>query len=174
MPHISNSRCLMKFDSRQGTSLHPEWLFGPERGFIQPMEARGMSHDDIPFNGGEQASDDDQAIVITDTTGDLPVWPLWEIRGPATQVELVNLHSGKRLTWIGNLPAGEWLRIDTEPATRNVSYPLNGALAWSGLTLDSQLWSFAPNRATPWAVSVSGRSAESIAQMTWRPNWLSA
>lgn len=76
--------------------------------------------------------------VAGGTADAYPVWMI-EATGGATTVVLENETTSERVAWVGNVPAGEWLRFDADPAN------------WLAST---------SNDGSDWTVAMSGVSGE--------------
>lgn len=74
--------------------------------------------------------------------GDVEVWPVWTIVGPATSIVLRNLTSGKTLQLDYTLAAGDTITIDTRPGAKTVLLD-DGTNLFQYLTATSSLWSIA-------------------------------
>lgn len=99
------------------------------------------------------------------------VFPLWEIRGPADTVTLENSTTGRSLTWVGTLVAGDLLTIDAAAGT--VTFLASGGTvgedetnAFPGLTS----WDFWPliDGTNELDLAISGTDSNSSVRAYWR------
>jgi hypothetical protein len=74
--------------------------------------------------------------------GDAEAWPSIEVQGPGEAFAFENRTTGQRMQVVGAVPAGQVLRIVTQPGARAVS--LGNANWFSRLTRDSVLWGLVP------------------------------
>lgn len=129
------------FYAHDSTGLSVPFVPTPTGGFAIPASVPWTSSATATTSGG---------ILVE---GDLPVWPILQIRGPILNpaVELVNQWT---LRFNLQLLAGQILTVDTRPATRSVTGP-GGASFRGSLTRTSRLdrASLAPGS---YAVSLSG------------------
>jgi hypothetical protein len=94
----------------------------------------------------------------------VPVYPTIEITGPATSV-LITAGSGLRISVPAGVPAGQTLRIVTDP--RRKSIRLAGAPAAGSLSLDSRLVPFGLGT-TLVDVVAPGATTATLLRLTWR------
>ncbi len=94
--------------------------------------------------GSSNVIGEDQSIVID---SDAPVYPTWEIEGPATAITFTSQATGRVLAWAGTMASGDLLTIDTKRET--VKFLASGDTpgedetnAYGGLTA----WDFWPFR----------------------------
>lgn len=74
--------------------------------------------------------------------GDAEAWPSIEVQGPGAEFGFQNLTTGQRMEVPGEVPAGQVLRIMTQPGLRSVS--LGNQNWFSRLTRASVLWGLVP------------------------------
>lgn len=108
--------------------------------------------------------------------GDVEVWPVWVIRGPATTVTLRNRDTGKTLSLTPNLAVNQTLTVRSDPRTaptRRFTRE-SGVSVWASVAGQFPvMWSLRPglNRIT---VLVNGTvPGQSYTEMTYRPRDLS-
>lgn len=77
----------------------------------------GLGAYDASFNDAGFAGSNYFHII---NNGDVPTWPEITINGPAENVECTNLVTGQVFRLVRVLPAGEGVRIDTDPNTFGV------------------------------------------------------
>lgn len=129
-----------------------------------------LQQDTAPFLGGVwgQIYLVSSAVAGSDTPINMfsavPVYPTIEITGPADSV-LITADSGLRISVPGGVPAGQTLRIVTDP--RRKSIRLDGAAAAGRLSLDSRLVPFGQGE-TLVDVSAPGATAATLLRLTWR------
>jgi hypothetical protein len=86
--------------------------------------------------------------------GDVEAWPVWDIAGPFTRVELANRRTGRTLILDATKLTGQWVRIDTRDKT---VVDESGASRYADVARDptSTMWSLAsgPNELT---ITVAG------------------
>lgn len=127
-----------------------------------PFDA-ALAFDSITaFDGGGTAT-----IAIA---GDVDAWPVFTIRGPATQVVMT---SGAQ-TWATALPIGgaDTLVVDHRPESRGPS--LNGnPINWALLTEASRLFPLQVGTVSV-LLSVTGASGATSITVAWSPRYLTA
>jgi hypothetical protein len=108
--------------------------------------------------------------------GEVETFPDWLITGPASTTVLANETTGKTLQLTPNLLAGQTLRIRTDPRTMAAAKftDANGVNRWAQVAGQfPQLWPLLPG-ANVVTITLSGTSAASEVQMTFRPRYLTA
>lgn len=122
--------------------------------------------DDAAIGWGFPAYRDCTAFNIS---GDMRVYPVWEIDGPGDVIVVQDLATEKWFR-VDGLATGETMTIDTRPASRDIS--IDGAPAWDRLVAGSELWTFAPGASAQYRVWIDGNATASEVRMTWAPAWL--
>lgn len=129
-----------------------------------------LEQDTAPFLGGvwgeiyltsSSVAGSDTPVTMASA---VPVYPVIEITGPADSV-LITAGNGLRIEVPAGVPAGQTLRIVTDP--RHQSTRLNGALAAGRVALGSRLVPFGLGT-TLVDVSVPGATAATLLRLTWR------
>ncbi|MFI2673994.1 phage distal tail protein [Streptomyces albidoflavus] len=111
-----------------------------------------------------------QAIgsIDIDNTGDVSAYPVWEVRGPGTDLRLIS-PTGQTLRWTGTLTAAQSLTIDTKAGTVTDN---TGTNLYALLDTAPRFWSLPPGTSTATA-SLLNTTAASRIMCTWRPRkWM--
>ena len=115
-------------------------------------------------------------VTTVDNPGDIDVWPVWDISGPADAVDFTHADSGEAFTLtpsaIGQaLTVGESVTVTTDPASVRASDGSNwvGALNWPG----AQLWALRPGLNNVSFV-LSSSAAGSAVDLTYHPRYETA
>ena len=107
-----------------------------------------------------------------DNVGDVDTWPVWTIRGPAEDITLRNVTTGKYLTLNVSLLTGESVVIDTRPGRKSVTHS-SGANLFRNLSSLSSMWPLLPG-ANAVRVEMTGSTPEvSQVLLSWLPLYLS-
>lgn len=111
-----------------------------------------------------------QVTVTND--GDDDAYPIWTIKGPATNVTLTNQTTGQLLSLARTLSASDTVVINTRQ--RQQSALLNGVTnLWPDLTDDSELWPLTEG-VNALNLVVTGSTAATQVSMTYQPRYLAA
>ncbi|NUP19881.1 MAG: phage tail protein [Streptomyces sp.] len=116
------------------------------------------------------------ATTVTNP-GDVDVWPVWTISGPATSIEFTREDTGSAFTLDmtatshGPLLAGETVTISTDPprVRSGTGENLVAGLSWPAAVL----WSLPPG-ATPVTFQLDGAAAGSAVDLTFHPRYETA
>lgn len=113
---------------------------------------------------------DDNQILIS---GDVRVFPRWEIDGPATSVTATHIETGNSWTLSATLLAGQTAIVDTDPraglATPRVQGP-SGQSWWSNIEQPYNLWSVPPGSQTI-TIEVDGLDVGTAVRMSLPSLW---
>jgi len=115
---------------------------------------------------GEQGS---SGRVDLDNPGNAETWPVLEVAGPSPSAgfEIVDVPTGRRLRYVGVVPAGSVLTIDTAAG----SVLLDGVADRSGL-LTVREWAPVPKQgATSLAFLTLGETTAATLRAVWAPAW---
>lgn len=113
--------------------------------------------------------------LFTDATvvngGDVECWPVWEITGPGSAINLRNLTTGKLLT-LNTTLVGETATIDTrfgaKTVVRNDNVNLFGSMPDA-----SELWPL-QRGSNSIRVEISGATTATSVRLSWKPRYLTA
>ena len=127
----------------------------------------------LPWPPVTAVADDVSAIATIVNDGDVEAWPVWTVTGPATQVTLANVTTGRTLTVAVALAAGETLTIDTRPQAKTV-VDQDGTNRFSSLdTTDDDLFPFQVGT-NEVQVTIVDATESSLVELAWRRRWLTA
>jgi hypothetical protein len=118
----------------------------------------------VPFDGFQSTEAEGTSLASLGNTGDAEAWPVWELTGQATSVEVVNRTTGERWRWVGTLASGARLEVVTDD--RRPSVRIAGANAYGGMVAGSRLWPLAPG-ANEVAFIVGGADTNTTMVATW-------
>lgn len=110
-----------------------EWLAPAEAPTFFPLLPVQLSPSQIFGN---------ENTVIVD--GDIQSPPVWEITGPATEVTVTHIESGRSWTMIATLTAGQTAIVNTDPRAAGTAPRVqspSGATWWSKIQQPYDLWS---------------------------------
>lgn len=111
-----------------------------------------------------------QGIFTIDLSDcDAPVYPVWKITGPGTELVLENETTGRSIEVSATLAAGEALAIDTRPGYQSVRKS-DGTNLMGALGSDPALWPFIEDIQTV-SAQLSGATSESRITATYRPRY---
>lgn len=101
--------------------------------------------------------------------GDVPTWTEYEILGPVPSVTVA--YPGTAVEVPGGVPAGQILRLVTDPRSRSAR--LDGSIAWDRITMGATFSPLRPgtNRVSV-VLSTAGDGAGLL--MRWTPQWKAA
>lgn len=102
--------------------------------------------------------------------GDLPAYPVFTVRGPATSFVLRNVTTGEAITYSAALAAGDVLTIDTRPYVRSVK-TADGVNRYANLSTDTVLWQLGTG-ATSVDLNLTGSTTASFVTISYRRLWL--
>ncbi|PCG86352.1 phage tail protein [Streptomyces sp. WZ.A104] len=111
-----------------------------------------------------------QAIgeITLENSGDAPAYPVWEVHGPGSNLEVVS-PTGEALTWNGRLLAGERLIVDTRQGTVTDHA---GANRYTDVGTAPRFWTV-PAGTTTATVRLLDTTAASKVVCSWRPRkWM--
>lgn len=115
------------------------------------------------------------AAVFADDTvnnpGDFEAWPVWTISGPASNITVTNLTTGKSFSLTLTLGSAQTLVIDLRPGAKTLLLD-DGTSAFSLLTATSSLWALAQGDNNI-RVSMDSTSTSSFVRLAFRPRYLS-
>jgi hypothetical protein len=111
------------------------------------------------------------ANLVVSNTGDVEAWPVITVKGPATNVEMINETTGLSWQFTGDVAAGETLIVDTRPGQKLVR--LDGVNEYDRLTEDSNLWPLIPGANTI-TMSATAVVESTYLRFGWRNAWLAA
>jgi hypothetical protein len=107
-------------------------------------------------------------------SGDVPIYPVWTITGPASSIVLRNVTTGEVIDLTGNggltLTAGQVLTVDTRVGTSKLQLA-DGTNKAGFLTDASVLWSIGRGTSSL-RVEMSGSTVASAAQLAYRKGFL--
>lgn len=119
------------------------------------------------------ASSEVYGSVTVDNDGDVPVFPVWTIEGPGSDISLQNLTTGEELTLSAagglSLVAGETLTIDTRPGETLLE--VDGTNVARYLSDASSLWPLALGD-NLLQVSMAGATGASSVELSYLRGWL--
>jgi hypothetical protein len=116
------------------------------------------------------------AAVSVDNLGDIETWPVWTITGPAEDIGLLNLTTGKTLRLTYTVLADEVITIDTRPKRGTVGKKITSTVAgniYDALVGAQTLWSLQPG-INAVEVQLGGATAATVVQMARRHLYLAA
>ena len=149
-------------DADSTTEIPLGWLTGG--GFAAPVVAP------IYVQNGTTAADRPGWVT---NQGDADAWPIIRITGPAANVSVIHVASGRTLALPTlNLDAGRWVEIDTRPGRRTVTWD-NGGNASTYLSPSSRidLFSLPPGTSEMrWTAFDSTNTAR--LRLTWRDAYI--
>lgn len=149
-------------DDVSTTEIPLGWLTGG--GFAAPVVAP------IYVQNGTTAADRPGWVT---NQGDADAWPVIRITGPAANVSIIHVASGRTLALPTlNLDAGRWVEIDTRPGYRTVTWD-NGGNASTYLSPSSRvdLFSIPPGTSEMrWTAFDSTNTAR--LRLTWRDAYI--
>jgi hypothetical protein len=126
---------------------------------------------DLPWGTRQLASTtvigEDMPVAMPSAT---PVWPTVSLRGPAPDGARITADSGLDVIIDGAIPAGQTLRLVTDPRARSAR--LNGALAF-GLISRASVFRPFQKGANLLDVSVSGATSQTLLTIGWRGGYRS-
>lgn len=105
-----------------------------------------------------------------DIVGDAPVYPVWTITGPATDIRITNKVTGQKIQINGEVKVGESITIDTKNYTLSSTSRSENEL-WDALSLDSTLFPLQKGKNSVEAVATGLTSASRITA-TYRQQFL--
>lgn len=85
-----------------------------------PFNADIPFNAEIPFNGWSPSVEGGTVVELIDYRGSAPVWPAFELDGPASSIAATNMTTGHTWAWTGALAEGETLRVETAELSRSV------------------------------------------------------
>lgn len=107
--------------------------------------------------------------VSVNNLGDAPTWPVWRITGPGVNLRLINLTTGRSLTFNYTISAGEVVTIDTNPGAKSVVNN-NGSNLFSLLDGTSDLWQVVLG-GNDISIEMAGASLASLVSLTYRKRY---
>lgn len=129
------------------------------------------SPSDVGPHLGMSSIFDDQSIG---NAGDGTAWPIWTIRGPASNIVIQNVTSGDTIDLSGDggvvLGSSETLTIDTRPGIRSVTHS-SGSNEFNHLTDTSTLWGLGVGTTTVHA-ECDGATGSTLITLTYRQRYL--
>ncbi len=125
-----------------------------------------------PFDGFQATAEEGTSMATLTNDGDAETWPLWQITGAATTVEVSNRRTGAVWRWSGNLTAADRLVVDTND--RHPSVRVNGSNAWGGLAADANDLFALVAGANEVIVTVLDGDTNSTLECSWLPRWQTA
>lgn len=102
--------------------------------------------------------------------GDVETWPQWTIKGPGSDLILLNNTTGKSLTLAHTLAAGDIVLIDTSPGAKSV-IDAAGTNLYAALDNSSSLWALAPGD-NDISITMSGTSSATEVTLEWVPRYV--
>lgn len=105
-----------------------------------------------------------------DLVGDVEAWPRWRFVGPASQVRVVNVTTGREWEFTGGVGTGRELVVDSRPGVRRVT--LADVNAWDGVTEESTLWPLVPGRNWIGVRVQNWVGGQTQMLLSWRPRYL--
>ena len=104
--------------------------------------------------------------------GDVPTWPVFQVTGPATNIELLNATTGLQM-YFGSLAltAGQTLTVDTRPGIKSLTLQ-DGSNAFTYLSTDSDLWPLVVGANAVNLVAAGTTPATSGLQVTYYQGYL--
>lgn len=108
--------------------------------------------------------------ISVDNVGDIDAWPVWNVRGPGTNLTLQNVTTGLSFTITGALITGQTWTIDTRPGIKTIKRE-TGASAYNLLTTPSTLWPL-KRGVNAINVTLSGTTTESTVFLNYTQRYL--
>lgn len=99
--------------------------------------------------------------------GDADAWPSLEVWGPGSGFQFFNVTTGARLIIDGDVPAGQFISVKTQPGIREVS--VSGASWYHRLTRDSSLFPLQPGFNQ---LRIAYQTSEARVIIRWRLRYL--
>ena len=150
-------------------AFDPYWYDTADR--VQTFTAGGTATF-FPFFPLRLSSSEVYADATVDNGGDVEAWPVWTITGPGVNPVLRNLTTGKNLSVIYTLTAGQTITVDTRPGVKTVTLD-DGTNLFGRLSSTSSLWPLARGSNSV-RVELTAATAESDVTLTYRRRYLSA
>lgn len=129
------------------------------------------SPSDVGPHLGMSSIFDDQEIG---NGGDGTAWPIWTVRGPASNIVIANATSGEQIDLSGDggivLGSSETLTIDTRPGIRSVVHS-SGSNEFNHLTDVSVLWGLGVGTTTV-HVECDGATGATLITLAYRQRYL--
>ena len=147
----------------------PYWQDATEQSLIATIDSTAFTW--FPFLPLVLGASDVFAAATITNTGDVDAWPVVKVTGPGTDLEVMNMTTGKAWHFEGSIAAGSVLVVDHRPGHKSAR--LDGANVFGRLSDDSVLWPLVPgpNRVS---IGFASATAQSSVEFTWRNRWLSA
>ena len=140
------------------------WWLGPERTLtlqvnpgVKPFLSETVEF--FPVVLAESAVQDDWSVTVE---GDGPVFPVWEVTGPGTDLRIIR--GDDRIEVDGEVRAGETLRIDTGAGRITPD-------RWDDVSLRSRLFPLDSGR-NRLQVSMVGATEDTLVRLVYRERWL--
>lgn len=140
------------------------WWLGPEKTVdlkVNPGVKPFLS-DTVPFFPVVLAQSTVQGQFTVEVEGDGPVWPVWEIVGPGSDLSI--RRGSERIFIGGEFAAGSVTRVQTRP--RRIVPD-----RWDDVSLDSSLFSLRPGQ-NRLDVSMVGATPETLVRLVWQARYL--
>jgi len=111
------------------------------------------------------------AVDVVTNTGTVDAWPVWTIVGPATDVVITNVTTGKAfaVTFSPSLTNPQTVTIDTRPGYKTVTRE-NGTSLFSSLSATSQFWPLIRG-ANSITVAMGGTTGSTSVRLAYRPRY---
>lgn len=140
------------------------WWLGPEKTVDLKVNpgAKPFLSDTVPFFPVVLAQSTVQGQFTVEVEGDGPVWPVWEIVGPGSDLSI--RRGSERLFIGGEFAAGSVTRVYTRP--RRIVPD-----RWDDVSLDSSLFSLRPGQ-NRLDVSMVGATPETLVRLVWQARYL--
>jgi hypothetical protein len=110
--------------------------------------------------------------VLVDTSidndGDVDAWPVWTIVGPASDITVRNVTTGRRTRLDVTLAEGETITVDTQPGAKTVT-DHDGVSRFDRMS--GSLWPLTSGVQRVWVEAADATDATSI-ELAWRRRWL--
>lgn len=161
------------------TAVLSLWCEDPYWEDVQPVSVHRETGVQVDFLVPFPSVSSSQVLGATTVTnpGDVDVWPVWTITGPATEITFTREDTGDAFTLDmlatvhGPLLAGQTVTISTDPprALSDTGENLIGGLSWPAAVL----WSIPPGE-TPVTFQLSGAEAGSAVDLTFHPRYETA
>lgn len=130
---------------------------------IRASSGRGLLGDGASLVNLKLTASQTIGSVTLSNPGDAPAYPVWEIHGPGTDVQVINgIQSWK---WNGVLAAGEVLTVNTQTSAVRDGNNVN---RYGDMAPAPRLWAIPPGD-TVAQVTMAGSSQESYIKVSWRP-----
>lgn len=123
----------------------------------------GTAHQSTSVREGTYAG------TTIDVDGDARTWPVWTVAGPGTSLSLVHEQQGRRLDFMGDIPAGSILTIDTRPR-RQAVYDDSGQNLMGRLAAGFSFFPLDPG-INNISVAMTGTGTSSAVTVTYTPRW---